>query len=98
MFRQQRKPRVTEHRELGSFGGYDRADIVREAMLHQPWSEGVASLEVSNPIFEVRYSCRKLSTGCSWAARMAGTVPNKIPTSALAAIAMIADTPEIGIR
>ena len=67
-------------------------------MLHQPWSEDVFSLEVNNPIFEVRYSCRKLSTGSSWAARMAGTVPNKSPTSALAAIAMIADVPEIGIR
>jgi hypothetical protein len=68
------------------------------AMLHKPWSGDVFSLEVNHPIFEVRYSCRKLSTGCSWAARIAGTVPNKSPTSALAAIAMIADVPEIGIR
>ncbi len=44
------------------------------------------------------YSYRKLSTGSNCAARMAGRVPNKIPTSDETTIAMIADRPEMGMR
>src|SRR5437868_2245966 len=43
------------------------------------------------------YSYLKLSTGSSFAARAAGTVPNRIPTSDEVTIATIADKPEIGI-
>src|SRR5579864_7554461 len=43
------------------------------------------------------YSCRKLSTGSSCAARVAGNVPKMTPTSDDTTIAMIADSPEIGM-
>ena len=42
------------------------------------------------------YSYRRLSTGSSCAARVAGTVPKTIPTSVETTIATIADHPEIG--
>ena len=44
------------------------------------------------------YSYRRLSTGSSLAARAAGTVPNRIPTSDDTTIATIADRPEMGMR
>src|SRR5579863_7781528 len=44
------------------------------------------------------HSNRKLSTGSSFAARAAGTVPNRMPTIAETTIATIAESPEIGIR
>ena len=44
------------------------------------------------------YSYLKLSTGSSFAALAAGTVPKSIPTSDDVTIATIADSPEIGIR
>jgi len=44
------------------------------------------------------YSYRRLSTGSSWAARVAGTVPKITPTTEDTMIAMMADRPEIGTR
>lgn|SRR2546421_12432841 len=44
------------------------------------------------------YSYLKLSTGSNFAARAAGTVPNRIPTNDETTIATIADNPEIGTR
>jgi len=44
------------------------------------------------------HSYRKLSTGSSCEARVAGTVPKMIPTTDDTTIAMIADNPEIGRR
>ena len=44
------------------------------------------------------YSYRRLSTGSSCEARVAGTVPKMIPTIEDTTIAMIADSPEIGMR
>ena len=44
------------------------------------------------------YSYRKLSTGSSCAALVAGIVPKIIPTSDDTMIAMIAESPEIGMR
>ena len=45
-----------------------------------------------------RYSYRRLSTGSNWEARVAGTVPKMIPTMDETKIAIIAESPEIGIR
>ena len=59
---------------------------------------GTFAMDANSAIFEARYSCRKLSTGWSWAARIAGNVPNKSPTHTQAVIAIIAEIPEIGIR
>ncbi len=44
------------------------------------------------------YSYLKLSTGSSFDARVAGTVPKIMPTKDETKIATIADKPEIGIR
>jgi hypothetical protein len=44
------------------------------------------------------HSYRKLSTGSIFAARAAGTVPNKMPTSAETTMATIAESPEMGMR
>src|SRR5437773_7268937 len=44
------------------------------------------------------YSYLKLSTGSSFAARAAGTVPKRIPTSDETTMATIADSPETGTR
>lgn len=44
------------------------------------------------------YSWRKLSTGSSCEARVAGTVPKIMPTIDDTTMAMIADKPEIGMR
>jgi hypothetical protein len=44
------------------------------------------------------YSYRRLSTGSSFAARAAGTVPNRIPTMEETTIATMAESPEIGKR
>jgi hypothetical protein len=46
----------------------------------------------------VTYSCRKLSTGSSCEARVAGMVPKMIPTTDDTTMAMIADKPEMGMR
>ena len=46
----------------------------------------------------VAHSYRRLSTGSSWAALLAGSVPKIIPTSDETPIAMIAERPEIGMR
>lgn len=44
------------------------------------------------------HSYRKLSTGSILAARAAGTVPKRIPTTAETKIATIAESPEMGMR
>src|SRR5438874_13792772 len=44
------------------------------------------------------HSSRKLSTGSSFAARVAGTVPNRIPTRDETTIATIAESPDTGKR
>ncbi len=44
------------------------------------------------------HSYRKLSTGSIFAARAAGTVPNRMPTTAETTMATIAESPEMGIR
>ena len=44
------------------------------------------------------YSYRRLSTGSSCAARVAGTVPKRTPTTDETTIAIIAESPEIGMR
>src|SRR4029077_5670738 len=44
------------------------------------------------------YSYRRLSTGSSLAARVAGTVPKRTPTREDTTMATIADSPEMGMR
>jgi hypothetical protein len=51
-----------------------------------------------NVEFNRNHSYRKLSTGSIFAARAAGTVPNRIPTTAETKMATIAESPEMGMR
>lgn len=50
------------------------------------------------PELSGHYSYRKLSTGSNCAARAAGRVPKMTPTSDETKMAMMADSPEIGMR
>ena len=67
--------------------------LARLELAHVPWFLCLCGEEEFGA-----YSWRRLSTGSSWAARVAGTVPKSTPTKVETPSAITADQPETGRR
>jgi hypothetical protein len=69
------------------------AKIIDSMLLDFPGTPKLLNAELNR-----NHSYRKLSTGSIFAARAAGTVPNRMPTTAETTMATIAESPEMGMR
>ena len=76
--------------------GFRRVGVNPKPLVSDDWHEFKGRTDGSGK--GSPHSYLRLSTGSSWAARVAGRVPKIIPTRDETTIAIIADSPEMGMR